>query len=189
MFELGNPNRARRRRRRIDAWRRRRRANRWSAAHPETARPLGHPGNVIVNPPPLAVLRRAVALSRDPSGLSRFLRLWSTYLFTRPQYLFAHAPGVRFTIQVGGGVAFIVTLAAFLIDFSVRKEEAIDRAWSAISAAREPNVGNAGFLSAIEILAKNGVCIDRYSTVGRKLERSEVGECKTRTDEFRHKVR
>lgn len=171
-------NARRRRRRRIDAWRGRRRANRWSAVHPETARPVGHPGNVIVNPPPLAVLRRAVALSPDRSGLSRFLRLWFTYLFTRPQYLFAHAPGVRFTVQVGGAVAFVVTLAAFFMDIEVRRDEAITGAWSLISATREKNVGNAGVGSALELLAGQDVALTDIQMPGANLRGVELENAK-----------
>ena len=175
MNEVGAPNPARRR---INAWRSRRRANRWSAVHPETLRPVGHPGNVIANPPPLAVLRRAVALSQDPSLLSRFFRLWSTYLFTRPQYLFAHAPGVRFTVQIGGGIAFVVTLAAFFIDIDVRRDEAINGAWSLISAARETDVGNVGVGSALELLAGQDVALTDIEMPGATLRGVELENAK-----------
>lgn len=184
MSGVGDPNHARRRRRRINAWRSRRRANRWSAVHPETARPVGQPGNVITNPPPLAVLRRAVALSRNTSGLSRFVRLWSTYIFTRPQYLFGHAPGVRFTIQIGGAVAFAVTLAAFFIDIDVRRDEAINSAWSLISETRGTEVGNVGVGSALELLAGQGVALTDIEMSGANLRGVELENARLGRTQF-----
>ena len=181
MFEVGDPNRTRRR---INAWRSRRRANRWSAVHPETHRPVGHPGNLVANPPPLAVLRRAVALSRDPSGFSRFLRLWSTYLFTRPQYLFAHVPGVRFMVQIGGAVAFVVTLAAFFIDIDVRRDEAINGAWSLISETHGTDVGNVGVGSALELLAGQDVALTDIQMSGANLRGVELENAKLGRAQF-----
>ena len=123
-------------------------------------------------------MRRAAALSRDPSQLSRFVRLWSTYLFTRPQYLFAHVPGVRFTVQIGGGVAFVVTLAAFFIDIDVRRDEAINGAWSLISAARETDVGNVGVGSALELLAGQDVALTDIQMPGATLRGVELENAK-----------
>ena len=119
-----------------------------------------------------------MALSRDPSGFSRFLRLWSTYLFTRPQYLFAHAPGVRFTVQIGGAVAFVVTLAAFFIDIDVRRDEAINGAWSLISATRGTNVGNVGVGSALELLAGQDVALTDIQISGANLRGVELENAK-----------
>ncbi len=110
--------------------------------------------------------------------MSRFLRLWSTYLFTRPQYLFAHAPGVRFTVQVGGAVAFVVTLAAFFVDIEVRRDEAITGAWSLISATREKNVGNAGVGSALELLAGQDVALTDIQMPGANLRGVELENAK-----------
>ena len=166
-------------------WFRLRRANRFSVVDPTTKRPIGDPGTIVSNPPPLAVIYRARKLSRDPPSVKNDLRLFSVWLFSRPQYYFSQIPFIRFLIQAGAAITFIVTLYTFSKDIEVRREEAVARAWAIISAAKEDDVGNIGASRALEILVEHevplmdvrlpGATLREVSLSGAKMGRADFG--------------
>ena len=84
-------------------------------------------------------------------------------------------PGVFF-IQIGGALAFLLTLVAFWNDIEVRKEQSINSAWQILATSRTEDVGNIGASAALQLLARNEIILKDIRLSGAFLRRLELNE-------------
>lgn len=113
-------------------WFQRRRAARFSVerssrkSNPGRPIPAGAPPGITANPPPWTVFRLASRLSgaRSEGRVRPEMGAWLCWLLTRPQALL-QIPAFRFSLQVGGGVVFALTVAAFWLDLVNRAEDRV----------------------------------------------------------------